>query len=68
MVPSHGPTPWSHPMVPPQGPTSGSQSHFSGMPLFSRICILMFSSDVFLGNLWIFQKQPPEVFYEKSCS
>ena len=21
-----------------------------------------------MGNLWFFQKQPPEVFYEKSCS
>ena len=24
--------------------------------------------DVFLENLWIFQKQPPKVFYEESCS
>ena len=27
-----------------------------------------FATDVFLGNLLIFQKQSPEVFYEKSCS
>ena len=25
-------------------------------------------TDVFLGNLWIFQKQSPKVFYEKNCS
>ena len=25
------------------------------------------ATDIFPENLWIFQKQPPEVFYEKSC-
>ena len=25
------------------------------------------ATDVFPENLWIFQNQPPEVFYEKSC-
>ena len=27
-----------------------------------------FATDVFLENLWTFQKQPPEMFYEKICS
>ena len=36
--------------------------------LLKRLIYYIFATDVFLGNLCIFPKQPKEVFYEKICS
>ena len=34
--------------------------------LIKQIDLLAFTTNVFLGNLGILQKQPPEVFYKKA--